>query len=603
MFDNDKSLSFYDSQFICSLHNASVFTVRTSERLYSEVNSNKLRASLTGYASHTSKKHIAQAIRENKLQCFLLGAKLNLYSSHSMLPIMLYWVRSERLKYMSFVADVNQTCHTLDFAVATFKFDGRIDPTQGWGVKCRSCSEAIKVSAIICQKPNKINAVKCQSNHFSCLDKTCILLIYRCDFVQDCFDGSDERNCILNAHNTSRESDQLVILPCVSNRNCDGNIGVQEYHIHSLCNGIYSNNTFLKEIDCIKIYRGLAKPLSVIKRHLRVFLPKTTINDSHVAKLVGNNMCGKYNHIPDTTANTMSAREASLKKMYLKTYSIPNCTTLYGRCMVGVNSGRCSIAKTKTICGPVSCSGMFKCHESHCIFLSLVCNGAYDCEGGEDEQMCSTFTYPGFLKCRGQNRCVCTSEICDTRVNCFQSKDDELYCHDFPDNCECTGYVMSCHSNNSLDIIHNYNSEVLHTKGLLIKGIQNRMIPLKFKFRGLLLLNMSLCELRSVDMFSNDIVSSVLLIVDFSHNQLNNTHFLKAKFFIQLVCLDLSFNSLYIFQYDKSSSLKYISVLLLMGNNLKEIIVRSDTYRLSLIDLQFVSYNPNLVIIIYPSIL
>ena len=114
---------------------------------------------------------------------------------------------------------------------------------------------------------------------------------------------------------------------------------------------------------------------------------------------------------------------------------------------------------------------------------------------------------------------------------------------------------------------------------------------------------MSLCELKSVDMFSNDIVSSVLLIVDFSHNQLNNTHFLKAKLFIQLVCLDLSFNSLYIFQYDKSSSLKYISVLLLMGNNLKEIIVRSDTYRLSLIDLQFVSYNPNLVIIIYPSIL
>ena len=124
---------------------------------------------------------------------------------------------------MSFFADVNQTCHTLDFAVATFNLDGRHDPTRGWGVKCRSCSEAVRVSAIKCEKPNKINAVKCQSNRFPCHDKTCVLLIYRCDFVQDCFDGSDEINCILNVQNTSR--DQVVVLPCVSNTNCDVNIG------------------------------------------------------------------------------------------------------------------------------------------------------------------------------------------------------------------------------------------------------------------------------------------------------------------------------------------------------------------------------------------
>ena len=310
-------------------------------------------------------------------------------------------------------------------------------------------------------------------------------------------------------------------------------------------------------------------------------------------------MCGTFNHIPDTAS--MSARKAYYKNMYWKTYSIPSCTTFHGRCIV--NSGQCSIINKKTICGPVSCSGMFKCHRRHCIFLSLVCNGAYDSDRGEDEQMCSIFTCPGFLKCRGENKCVSTSEICDTRVNSFYSKDDELDCHDCPDNCECTGYVMSCHSNNYLHIGHKYNSdEVLHAKGLLIKGIQNRLIPLKFKFTGLLLLNMSLCELKSVDMFSDDIVSSVLSIANFSHNYLLSIHFLKAKSFLQFFFLDLSFNSLYIFHYGKSSSLKYLSVLFLMGNNLKEIIVTSDEYRLFLINLQFVDYYPNLVILVYPAI-
>ena len=119
-------------------------------------------------------------------------------------------------------------------------------------------------------------------------------------------------------------------------------------------------------------------------------------------------------------------------------------------------------AKSSSICHVVLCPGMFKCHNQFCILLSSVCDNKNNCRLGEDEIMCSLFTCPVTLKCRGENRCISAFKICDKRVNCLYSMDDELGCGKCPVNCQCRGYVMSCHSNNTEYIVQ--TDEVLYTK-------------------------------------------------------------------------------------------------------------------------------------------
>ena len=125
-----------------------------------------------------------------------------------------------------------------------------------------------------------------------------------------------------------------------------------------------------------------------------------------------------------------------------------------------------SSPKSSSICHIVLCPGMFKCHDQFCILLSSVCDSTKNCKLGEDEMMCALFTCPGYLKCRGENRCISAAEICDKRVNCLYSMDDELGCGKCPVDCQCRGYVMSCHSNNTEYIVQ--NDEVLYTRALVV---------------------------------------------------------------------------------------------------------------------------------------
>ena len=223
---------------------------------------------------------------------------------------------------------------------------------------------------------------------------------------------------------------------------------------------------------------------------------------------------------------------------------------------------------------------MFKCHNSFCVLISAVCDNMYDCRQGEDELMCSELTCPGFLKCRGERRCVGINQLCDGHVDCFHSTDD----------------VMSCFSNNSIAKI--YNRDVLYIKSLKIVGIQNSLNQLNFQW--LSFLNISCCELNTI--FIRDfIVNPPILFVDFSKNKLNSTQFLQTTAFSHVFFVDLSFNLLHIVNYGKRLLLRNLKILLLMGNPLKEITVVPNNNKLALINLKFIHYNVELVVLIYPN--
>ena len=65
-----------------------------------------------------------------------------------------------------------------------------------WGVKYRNCSQNLTdVTGIICEKTLSHYLLTCKKDHFQCSEFMCILSIYVCDQVSDCFDGSDEIRC------------------------------------------------------------------------------------------------------------------------------------------------------------------------------------------------------------------------------------------------------------------------------------------------------------------------------------------------------------------------------------------------------------------------
>ena len=119
-------------------------------------------------------------------------------------------------------------------------------------------------------------------------------------------------------------------------------------------------------------------------------------------------------------------------------------------CRAGLNSTGCLGANCHAAdCKRYACPGMFKCHLNYCIYMSHVCDGFYDCQEVDDEMFCPVTYCPGLLKCRGESRCVSSEQICDNTVNCLHSMDDEIDCYTCPVSCECNGYSVKCHLDNS----------------------------------------------------------------------------------------------------------------------------------------------------------
>ena len=111
-----------------------------------------------------------------------------------------------------------------------------------WGVKCQSCSERNNVNAVICEILTTHYIAQCEDKHFTCNDGSCILLLYVCDYIADCFNDSDEDKCDGVVNNRV----SCVALPCDFGILC--NTHKRSFiPIHSICDGIYSNTTIPQE--------------------------------------------------------------------------------------------------------------------------------------------------------------------------------------------------------------------------------------------------------------------------------------------------------------------------------------------------------------------
>ena len=589
VFDNDNiNISYHDSQYMCSLHNASLFNVNGSDRINIDSSTKLLKSHLLGRLNDNSyMQRTVQNISGLNIKNILFGRRLHLTSPQSTLPPILRLIgqlKNEKAEIMSFFARYNNACSLVEYSDLSWSYAHY--RSQGWGVKCRPCSKRISVSGVICVKPSAIQVFICQQFHFQCRDKTCILQIYKCDHVADCLDYSDEDMCVYNI--SEKLSDQLVTMPCSSSIECDIS-SESKQQVHEICDGLYFNDTFVNEEDvCVTYNQNIILPITTKhKTKHGVF----TFSAHKLLRLFWYERkysCGIHSNMLSEQTNYSQTNDSIFQGLS----KINSKITDY--CISNVKKPLSS-AKSSSICHVVLCPGMFKCHDQFCILLSSVCDNINNCRLGEDEMMCSLFTCPGSLKCRGENRCISAAEICDTRVNCHYSMDDELGCGKCPPNCHCRGYVMSCHSNNTEYIVQ--TNEMLYTKSLVVSGTQTIMITKHLYFLGLLFLNMSHCGLEKIDVAHNETTKLFYVIIaDFHGNQLTDTIFIKSDIFQRTVFLDLSFNLLHTFKYGRHLSLRYLSVLYLTGNNLIDIEMTLSMSQLTLIDLQFIYYTADLAI-------
>ena len=592
----ESALSFYDAQDVCSLQNASVYTVDVIARTYSTLLQDILSVDNPVYSSV---QHILMSTSAEDLNNFVLGQLLAPDSPQNRLPSIarsLYRGEHETDGVIVSFANINGSCNVVRHSVMSYLFDKnqfQSMDTRSYRVYCRSCSEPLITTNVICEKESKPYVVSCQQKHFTCKDGTCIVDIYKCDSIDDCFDASDEDNCFLYVSNLKNQF--IHLNPFLLGTGKIETTDVITIALHAICDGIDFKETILNEIDVCFQHMLLQIDLPSAKQN-------NIFDDSHRFSIEFESLFNLTQQEILLCYDSQVKLKTTIKERTLQVGSpvIFNATRKHNTrnwlsmdeiCLLGLQADQRDSHVLDNSCTHLSCPGMFKCHKSNCIYMSSVCDGQYDCDVGDDELFCPLLSCPGLSKCRGENRCVSREQICDDQVNCLYSMDDEIGCYKCPTNCECHGYSLSCHVKNSLGQI--WSTGINYIKGLSLKGEQRTLSIHNIMFYGLVYFNASFCAIEHV-LFSNEKnpVNSFVIIASFSHNKLRDIAFLVAYIFQNLVDLDLSFNNLSIIRYTKSFVLRKLKILTLKGNPLKEININADYHDilLSLVDLQYIHH-------------
>ena len=558
-----RELSYYDAKSMCRSKNASVFTV--------EITNTSIHK---GHIENHSLKMIINALRtvvkdvpREKLYHMLFGSALSRDSPHSQLADII--LKLADIYGSTFFVDSNGKCSVLKLSPVSTAVSSEPETStlRGWGVKCRHCTEPVEVTDVLCEKPSELYNSQCQTNHFTCIDKTCILSIYECDFVYDCFDDSDEDNCTYKK--TNNTSNHFVNIPCILGDTYTDKEMCQ-IPIHAVCDGIYFNATFKQE---------------------KMVCYQHTLNNIHLASLIPDNDLIRPvddrsildNPIDDAyfkerarcsnNLDTINHHGNYTPSRYKMNGELSRVSTL---CKVSYHSKLPFPDMPQLICQNVACPEMFKCNKYYCIYMSAVCDGQNDCAEGDDEISCPITSCPGLLKCRGEKRCVSKKEICDSHIDCVYSMDDEADCLTCPRNCDCNGYSVSCILNNSLEVIS--TNAIDHVKGIILKGIQRELSVHQLRAHGLVYLNVSFCNIEQIFLVRNgSMANTYIIIADFQGNYIMMIHFLKANIFKNLVFLELSSNRIYVINFGIHLFLTKLVVLILKGNPLREVVINSFT--------------------------
>ena len=313
----------------------------------------------------------------------------------------------------------------------------------------KSCSCSMRYPTLTVVSPKKTLIPK---HLYSCEDGNFRQATYRCDGNADCHRREDERNCF---HICSTPPN------CIKGCTIPDCICTQMYHQCTL--GGCVHQTFVCD-GIVHCAADDSDELMCLQQYWRTPEKRKFIG-------VVSSFCNIYRN--ETYPN--------------------NEICLLTRNQNGITK-HCRNTEHLRFCIDFRCPNYYKCLESYCIPLHLVCDGIKDCPTGQDESHCSEFACQGYYKCKGQYLCVDLKYLCDGVVDCPMHRDDEQYCDKFlcPKDCECIGFTVTCTTitRSSLQSIVNHKNR----KAIVVSGDSFIINGAKIQFKNfpwLLMLNLS----------------------------------------------------------------------------------------------------------------
>ncbi|XP_048766872.2 low-density lipoprotein receptor-related protein 2-like isoform X2 [Ostrea edulis] len=267
----------------------------------------------------------------------------------------------------------------------------------------------------------------CDYYEFTCDNGKCIDWLRRCDVIDDCGDGSDEKDGMCNRCTSSQHKCHFDG-SCVRKSNiCNGNKDCSDWsdETPSLCGGdcsyapnmfqcdnnrcVYQNLKCNGRNDCFD-WSDEVGCSCIGDNKFKCFNDKCIYSN---LTCDGSNDCGDYSDEID-------------KKCHKPCYFASTCNN--GRCFPpsyrcdGDND--CRDFSDESHCSTCQ-KNQFMCRRTRtCIPSSWRCNGVSDCQYGEDEVDC-TCSNPNDFKC-GSGECVEYASLCDGVSNCADSSDEKL---------------------------------------------------------------------------------------------------------------------------------------------------------------------------------
>ena len=316
------------------------------------------------------------------------------------------------------------------------------------------CVDTSDIDMWLCGGSMVANENKCHESEYRCSDGTCILNYYKCDGDNDCLDGSDELNCTPSC---SAGYDCLV--------DCSSVICV----------------CYIPYVKYLGKCMILSFVLSIGSPDTRAFI-SLEYPTSRLSSDDRNCWQHKWASCDDGLRNCypMELRCTFQRDIYGDPLYCPNTEHL-------------------RYCYTHECPTMFKCRESFCIPIHMVCDLVGDCPALEDEKNCENMTCPGMLKCKMSFTCVHPRNVCDGIPHCKFLLDDEFLCNvtKCPLGCQCYGQATVCSEVTFL----NLSAFSTLSTVLVFNNVTFPVVKI-VSFKNIIYLSLNQCNLLDVNLMS-----------------------------------------------------------------------------------------------------
>ncbi|GLH04191.1 Putative cysteine-rich protein 14 [Gryllus bimaculatus] len=265
----------------------------------------------------------------------------------------------------------------------------------------------------------------CAANEFTCTNRMCIPDHLRCNYHQDCEDGSDEKNC----PDEGCRQDEFTCAngECITNQyRCDGSYDCTDDSDELNCpstNPPAPSTCSPLEFECDR-----GRCLSSSFRCNRVFDCADMSDEQEGQCLPGQFRCNDSSCIPESRRcdnyRDCSDDELNCVGCAENEFQCADRTCLPARMRCN-GFPECLDRSDEANCpsGPPTCSSQqFQCSDGFCISNVQRCDDHIDCPDASDEAGCGC--RPDEFECN-DGSCVPQSLRCDSHYNCSDGSDEQ----------------------------------------------------------------------------------------------------------------------------------------------------------------------------------